>query len=824
MPATLVDLLIRVVVLLALAWLCVVALGRRSASLRALIWTLALGSALALPILSRVVPSLEVRLLGEGSPPPDPAFAPVGQLPTDGVEVGMPTVQAPIGGVESPTPIRRELPPSESREIPWIWIGLGAWVSGVVLVLGRILVSHLMLSRITRGAVSPVPPDWEQLVFQVSRELGIRRLVGVRVSEAVQVPAMAGVFRPMLLLPIESIGWSAVERRDVGLHELAHVARWDGLAQLIGQICCAFYWFLPLAWFGASQAAALRERACDDVVLNAGTRASSYARNLLNLARVASGAELEPAALAMARPSRIEERVMGILDSKTRRERVTGKAAFAVLVFAGGIIGVVAAIEPVRRSAAITPSEEARWSESQEANTAGPVAGLRSMGVQLSGDQPAAARDTNLFCSRGVKSSQNSIHEDGSERRWTVKVEGTDCKVEMRVEGQVEFNDDFTDLKSISRGGYFTLDVTDGGTRRQLDIRPDGSSLARVYKLNGAEHAFDAEARVWFGEFLIALDRTTAVAIDIRLPRLLEKGGAGAVLNETALMPSDYARGRYYSGLLEKTRLTSAELTRLLDQAATLTESDYYASELLKDVGREGLDDPAERAAVLKLLRKMESDYYRAEVMKSVMDAGRPGTVEMNVMFEVVGSMESDYYQAEVLKQVLESGDLDADQRALVAKAASSMESGYYAAEILKNLAARGDLSADERSAFFDALSQVEDDYQQSEILGVLIREGTPTQAEIELILKASQDLDSDYYRSEILGQLLSGSTLRETDLLSVVTSLRNLESDYYKDEVLRKVLRNEGANDRVRQAVVEAAATMGNYHRDEVRRAARSI
>jgi hypothetical protein len=493
------------------------------------------------------------------------------------------------------------------------------------------------------------------------------------------------------------------------------------------------------------------------------------------------------------------------------------------LLLAAGVIGAVAAIEPVRRHAVITPEEEIRFSgETPEP----PVSENDFPPLTLGQAAPRAtgSPDTNLFCARGVKSSQNSIHEDDGERRWTVKVEGTDCKVEMRVEGRVEFNDDFTDIQSISRDGFFKLVVSDRGTRRELDIRSSNGSLTRVYKLNGSEHAFDAEAQRWFSSFLIALDRTTAIAVDIRLPRLLQQGGAAAVLNETAQMPSDYARGVYYSGLLKRTRLSSDELTRLLDQAAALTESDYYASELLKEVGRDGLDGEGERRAVMKMLQNMDSDYYRSEVMRTVMAAGRPDDGEMNVMLQVVGSMESDYYQAEILKQVMKSGDLDAAQRAQVTRAAASMESGYYATEILKTMAARSDLTENERSAFFEALGGIKDDYQRSEILGVLIREGATSPAEIGLIIRATQDMDSEYYRSEILGGLLTKSTLGEGDLVAVVTSVRGMDSDYYKDEVLRKVLRNRGSTDRVRDAVLEAAETMSNYHRDEVRRAARSI
>ncbi len=821
-----IELLIRVCFVLLAAWLIVVALRKSSPSLRALVWTLALGSALLLPALSAMVPRLKIAMLMPvaqdrvqppvSSPLIEP-LAPVSEPAT--------TPRAPEPG----SSFERELPPvtrsgsQPASSISWPIVALAVWSTGFFLLLLRVLLSHRTLASLVRRA-GGADDEWHILVNQVRRQLGVRRSVAVKMTDAVEVPAIVGVFRPTLLLSPDVDELDPLDRRDVVLHELAHVARWDGLAQLVCQVSCAAYWFIPLAWHGAGRAALLRERACDDVVLNAGSRASSYARNLLHLAGQARGAELEFGALAMARPSRIEERVMGILDTDARRHRVTGRAGLTVMALAGGIIAAVAAVEPVAR-------ELAAASAPMGAIDAGTTIIPSGAGVDLRPGAVAgvvtqrSARDTSLLCTRGVKSSSNSINEgDHGDRRWTVKVEGEDCKVDMRLDGKVEFNDDFTDIKSISNGGFFRLDVMQGDNRHELEIRSRNGTLERTWRVNGTVQPYDAAAQAWFATFLIDLDRRTAVGMEIRLPRLLRQGGVKAVLDETAQMGTDYPRSRYYSGLLKSTRLTADELKRMLDQAAAMMESDYYAAELLKEVGSDGLDDAGERAAVVAMLQKMESDYYRAEVMGSVIDAGRPSAEEMTALLQVVGLMKSDYYQAETLGRLLENGQLTAEQRAMVARAASSMESAYYTAEVLKKLVAKGNLTDAERVAFLEAVQKIQDDYQTSEILGVLLEAGAPSSREIGLILQAAGGVDSDYYKGEILGGLLQSGSLTEADLLSIVTQTRQIQSEYNKSETLQRVLTNRGANDRVRQAVVEAANAMNGYYRDEVKRAAGAI
>ena len=99
----------------------------------------------------------------------------------------------------------------------------------------------------------------------------------------------------MLLVPAEAEAWPDERRRLVLLHELAHVRRWDWLTQLVAHVACAMYWFNPLVWLAARQMRIERERACDDLVLASGAKASDYAQELLALAAGLSDSRLSDA-------------------------------------------------------------------------------------------------------------------------------------------------------------------------------------------------------------------------------------------------------------------------------------------------------------------------------------------------------------------------------------------------------------------------------------------------------------------------------------------------------------------------------------------------
>jgi hypothetical protein len=147
-----------------------------------------------------------------------------------------------------------------------------------------------------------------------------------------------GVLRPHVLLPAAADGWSPERLRAVLVHELGHVRRRDTLIQLGAQLACALYWWNPLAWLAAARLRIEREHACDDLVLGAGIRPSSYAADLLEVARAISRGEAAHAgAVHMLDPSVTEARLLRILDPAAPRRPL--RAWFRLAVCAVTLAG-----------------------------------------------------------------------------------------------------------------------------------------------------------------------------------------------------------------------------------------------------------------------------------------------------------------------------------------------------------------------------------------------------------------------------------------------------------------------------------------------------
>ena len=196
------------------------------------------------------------------------------------------------------------------------------------------------MAWISARSTPVVGGDWRQTVRRICGELGIARRVEVlECDNTASMPLTWGMVRPRILLPAGATGWSP-ERREVVLsHELAHITRRDWSLQSCAELARGLYWFHPLAWFAAASLRTESERACDDSVLNSGVEASRYANQMFDLARTLKNADRGwSAALAIARPSNLERRLIAMLNPTlnrcgiSRRARLLVKAAALCLL------------------------------------------------------------------------------------------------------------------------------------------------------------------------------------------------------------------------------------------------------------------------------------------------------------------------------------------------------------------------------------------------------------------------------------------------------------------------------------------------------------
>lgn len=336
------QLALKATLILLVAAAASAALWRSSAAVRHMVWCVAVAGVLALPLLYAVLPAWNLAVL--------PADAPAAS------SVGAPSTA--IGATPAAAEMAAEQPGSVQapREPRWAWVPRTA----VALAAGGVLAGVLWLAlgfwgvaRLGRRAQVVRDPAWLRTATDAADQLGLRRPVLLLRARGAVMPATGGLLWPSVVLPDTADEWPDDRRHAVLAHELAHVKRFDTLTQALAQVACVLFWWHPAVWYAAKRLRIERERACDDLVLRAGTRASDYAGHLLEIARSHRGPRLSAAALvSMARPSQLESRLLWVLDGARVRGVPSARATLLTVAAALLLVVPLSAMRPT----AIAPS------------------------------------------------------------------------------------------------------------------------------------------------------------------------------------------------------------------------------------------------------------------------------------------------------------------------------------------------------------------------------------------------------------------------------------------------------------------------------------
>ena len=122
-------------------------------------------------------------------------------------------------------------------------------------------------------------------LIELRQRFGILRPVRLLASFAVATPTLIGWLKPTILLPASLLSGFSPEQIELILaHELAHVRRYDYIANLVQVIVETLLFYHPVVHWICADVRQQREQCCDDLVLGVGGgERLAYARTLADL-------------------------------------------------------------------------------------------------------------------------------------------------------------------------------------------------------------------------------------------------------------------------------------------------------------------------------------------------------------------------------------------------------------------------------------------------------------------------------------------------------------------------------------------------------------
>lgn len=242
--------------------------------------------------------------------------------------------QQAAGGPGAGGSLRMELmgavaAPAGSPGMPWPVMVVNVWALGCMAMAVRLAGGLYAARRLRmRASQSALPEDVRRLAHAIAERLGIGKL-RIAASSEIGSPLVAGVLRPMVLLPLAALSQLPPEQWEAILaHELAHIRRYDLLVNFCQSVLETVYFYHPAFWWVSRQVRREREHCCDDLAVRVSGDALVVARALVSLEQLRQ----RPLLALAANEGPLFQRLQRLLMERTPASAQAGPMALAAVM------------------------------------------------------------------------------------------------------------------------------------------------------------------------------------------------------------------------------------------------------------------------------------------------------------------------------------------------------------------------------------------------------------------------------------------------------------------------------------------------------------
>ena len=460
---------------------------------------------------------------------------------------------------------------------------------------------------------------------------------------------------------------------------------------------------------------------------------------------------------------------------------------------------------------------------------------LGGLGYQPVFSQSTARVSYNIENNRG---EHRIRHSDGNQ------------SFTMNYDGEIKFNEDFTDFSFISPGGYVTIAKTSFGNKRRLELKGfDGGEIRRQYYDGGKEKPYEPEGRKFLEEVLPDVLRTSRIGAEDRIQRMYAKGGIPAISEEMRQIDSDYTKAYYLMLALDLEGIKTSEQANLVKLAAETLDSDFELSRLLRNTSTNLLDSPEterafldavasldsdfEKSRLLKgmveeinladqrmvsIINGMDSDFEKSRILMSALEKDNLTETELTNALKLLETMDSDFEKARVMRTVLEKRVLGNEGIVQVLSRLNEIDSDFEKSRILRELIEGYDLGTKEVTMALDMLENLDSDFEKSRVLQALVEEDGFSDDSFEVMLLSIDDIDSDFEKSKLIMLMLNESAYSTGNLKRMIESIEKIDSDFERSKILKEAAQLDDLSSQNFLDLIAATSQLdSDYERSKV-------
>jgi bla regulator protein blaR1 len=371
---------------------------------------------------------------------------------------------------------------------------------------------------------------------------------------------------------------------------------------------------------------------------------------------------------------------------------------------------------------------------------------------------------------------------DFNDHSMNFRVGDGDYSLSVKSDGDVDLEVDGSGVASLDRGGSFDVRMRRNGVdRRALFTSDDDGTIERKFFVEGKEQPWGPEADRFVEEAMPIVLRETAINAGERVAWLIDNRGQDGLLDEIALINSDFAQRVYSVEYAQKEPLIApANFERLMKLTADNMGSDFDARTTLIEAYDAQKPTGAAFDALLGAGETIGSDFDARMVLEHV-GPNMPRTPEAATAYvDLARTIGSDFDMRLALQPLITSGDADDE---LVARAielaGTDIGSDFDLRSVLVESAGRVGNSDALARAYTTAASSIGSDFDQRIALTALGENAELTPEGWRMLLTTAREIGSDFDAATLLAGLVPHLPRDESVIQAYRDTLETIGSDF---------------------------------------------
>jgi hypothetical protein len=360
-----------------------------------------------------------------------------------------------------------------------------------------------------------------------------------------------------------------------------------------------------------------------------------------------------------------------------------------------------------------------------------------------------------------------------------------------RVEalGDVEFNNDGTDVASISPGGYLRIEKRSWLREQSYMVKSlEDGRLEKTLTMQRQQVPMDESAERWVEEMINLIQQKTPIGTKARAQRLYRERGVYALVDEVRLLESNQAKRAILHRGIELAVADSQPVLPLIVAAGRTIESSSTLSDFLIDAVRMVPEDSLLTEAVFDVCADIESNTQRSETILELVRMLRIHSTAVDELLDAVDQMASSTKKAETLRGILPVLRPHRDRISHLMRVIGNIESNTQQADVWMDFLRQDSLTVDEYVHIARTADRMESNTQRSMVLSALVRRCPLDESIMESVLRTVENMESSSAQEDVLTTLLERPGLTKSILLRIEQTCNTVASQSAQSRIQQMI------------------------------------